>query len=262
MNKIHRILLSIIAVCVFCLVAWAHSSYTGRTLKSGSGGCGNCHASQTSTVTVAVSGPDTLASGTDGSYSVTISGGSGSSVCVDIATSAGTLKTADANLKLSSSELITNGVKKYASGSYTYNFKLAAPATQQTVTLYATGMSTKSTYNFAPNKTVVVTNISGIDKPSVGSPAFIALSQNYPNPFASGTNIGFTLTQRAAVRLAVYDVSGAERVVLLDEPREAGLHRFEWNGASLQTGMYLCRLTAVMASGEMRSETIKLLVTK
>ena len=262
MKKLHRLFLTSIALVFLCLVAWAHASYTGRTLKSGTGGCGNCHAAQTSTVNVVISGPDTLQAGVDGSYAVTISGGSGSSVCVDIATSAGTLKIVDANLKLSSSELITNGVKKYASGSYTYNFKLTAPATPQTVTLYATGMSTKSTYNFAPNKSVVVTNVTGVDEQRSGHPASLSLSQNYPNPFMGATNIGYTISEHGFVRMTLSDISGRELAVISEGEQEAGSHIVKWDGSALPAGMYFCRLTAVGANGTSVTETIKLLVTK
>ena len=50
-------------------------------------------------------------------------------VCVDIAASGGTLAPADANTKASQGELITNGVKRYSGGSYTYSFSLTAPTT-------------------------------------------------------------------------------------------------------------------------------------
>ena len=127
-------LLLMAAVIMFTVrEAAAHSSYTGRTKKSGTqAGCG-CHASVSPSVTVAISGPDTLQAGATGTYTVKISGGTGSSVCVDIATSAGTLKNADASTKLSGGELITNGVKKYSGASYTYTFTLTAPGSAQTV---------------------------------------------------------------------------------------------------------------------------------
>ncbi|MFZ1730762.1 MAG: choice-of-anchor V domain-containing protein [Bacteroidota bacterium] len=132
--------LTILTVSIIALsYAFAHANYTGRTMMSGTAGCGGCHASVNSTVQVSISGPDTLSVGKNGTYQVRISGGSGSSVCADIAASAGTLAPADANLKLSKGELITNGTKRYSGGSYTYSFVLTAPASAQTVTLYATG---------------------------------------------------------------------------------------------------------------------------
>jgi hypothetical protein len=262
MKRYHRFFLTGVALVVICYISWAHASYTGRTPKSGSAGCGGCHASQSSAVVVAISGPDTLAAGTDGSYAVKISGGNGTSVCVDIATSAGSLKTADGNLKLSSFELITNGVKKYSSGSYTYTFKLTAPGTAQTVTLYATGMSTQSTYNFAPNKSIVVTNITDIDAQSTARDKGFFLAQNYPNPFATHTTLGYTLGKPGFVRLAVYDVDGAERAVLQEGLQNAGEHQFSWDGSSLPAGIYLCRLSCASGIRDVNNETIKLVLSR
>ncbi len=261
MKKVHRLLLTVVALSVLCLIAWAHASYTGRTLKSGKGGCGTCHATQTANVTVAITGPDTLRVGADGSYSVKISGGTGNAVCVDIATSAGALKIADSNLKLSSSELITNGVKSYSGGSYTYNFKLTAPATAQTDTLFATGMSTKSTYNFAPNKPVVIVAATDVDRQSAAGNKHFSLSQNYPNPFSAATEIAYTLHEHASVRVAVYDISGRECAVIAEGEQAAGAHHTRWDASSYPAGMYFCTLRVTGSEGTF-AETIKMILSR
>jgi hypothetical protein len=269
MKHPHRWIFTGMTVFVFCFIAYAKPSYTGRTLKSGSAGCGSCHASQNSAVIVELTGPDSLTAGKDGVYFVKISGGGGSSVCVDIATSAGTLKTNDGNLKLSSSELITNGVKSYSGGSYTYSFKLTAPTTAQNVTLYATGMSTKSTYNFAPNKTVkIVSATTGIDAGTAVLLKSFALLQNYPNPFGSeisgnsSTSIGFTLKESASVRISVYDATGRNVSEVTNTRMEAGTYQLPWNAAALPGGVYFYRMTATTKSGISTSELRKMLFMK
>lgn len=70
----------------------------------------------------------------------------------------------------------------------------------------------------------------------------ISLS-NHPNPFAAGTTIRYHLPERAAVRLAVYDVLGREIAVLENGMREAGVHEVSFHAAELPSGTYLYRLS-------------------
>lgn len=79
------------------------------------------------------------------------------------------------------------------------------------------------------------------------APSVFALRQNVPNPFNPATAIGFSLAQKGRVRLVVYDVSGRLVRVLVDEVREAGSHRVQWNGTNdrgerMGSGIYVCRL--------------------
>lgn len=84
--------------------------------------------------------------------------------------------------------------------------------------------------------------------------AELALHQNYPNPFNPGTVLSFTLPERAAVTLDIYDVSGRlVRRLVEGEEMEAGLREFHWDGnndagRSVSSGIYYCRLTAGKAT--------------
>ena len=257
-------LLTMLSVTVIALgYAYAHSSYTGRTMKSGTQGCGNCHAKLSTAVQVSITGPETLAAGARGTYQVTISGGSGSSVCVDIAASAGTLTPADGNTKASNGELITNGVKRYSGGSYTYSFSLTAPSTPQSVTLYATGLSTMQAFNFAPNKIVTVTSgTTGLESSIPALPVEIELSPNFPNPFNPSTTITYTLPEKASVHLAVYDAAGRQLAVLWDGVRAQGGYFASWDASEFPSGTYYYRLSAMTADGRAASRTRKMLLEK
>ncbi len=263
MKKLTFILTVFVTSVLALAYAFAHANYTGRTAMSGSQGCGGCHASVNSAVQVSISGPDTLAAGAQGTFQVTIRGGSGSSVCVDIAASGGTLAPADGNTKASKGELITNGVKRYSSGSYTYSFFLTAPANPQTVTLYATGMSTMQTFNFAPNKAVVVTSgTTGMNAAVLSNPGTILLEQNFPNPFNPSTSISYALSQRCAVRLSVYDGAGNEVALLEEGMRESGTHLLRWNASGSPSGLYFCRLETRLPNGGTATQIRKMLLQK
>jgi hypothetical protein len=68
-----------------------------------------------------------------------------------------------------------------------------------------------------------------------------------PNPFSSSTTLVYTLPERGPVRLAVYDVSGREVLVLTEEVKRPGRHTTSWNGLgasgrALPSGVYFARL--------------------
>ncbi|MCZ6766112.1 MAG: T9SS type A sorting domain-containing protein [bacterium] len=89
-----------------------------------------------------------------------------------------------------------------------------------------------------------------------------SLWQNAPNPFNPETVIRFTLSERQAVQIIVYDVTGRRVRTLLTETRPAGLHDATWDarsdaGTKVASGVYFYRLRA----GKF-SETRKMLLLK
>ena len=75
-------------------------------------------------------------------------------------------------------------------------------------------------------------------------PKEFALSQNYPNPFNPTTSISFSIPQSSFVTLKVYDVIGNEIVSLVNEQKDAGNYKFNFDASKLSTGVYLYRLSA------------------
>ncbi len=65
---------------------------------------------------------------------------------------------------------------------------------------------------------------------------------SYPNPFNPVTIIQFSLPEAGNVKLRVYDILGREIIRLVDEFREAGVHRVEFNAVNLPSGMYFTRI--------------------
>jgi hypothetical protein len=75
------------------------------------------------------------------------------------------------------------------------------------------------------------------------------LSQNYPNPFNPVTTIEYSVPSRAHVRIEIYDVLGRKVRTLVNETKQAGSYRSEWNGVDdsgrpVSTGVYLYRYKA------------------
>ncbi len=80
-----------------------------------------------------------------------------------------------------------------------------------------------------------------------GAPQEFALSQNFPNPFNSSSEIHFSLPTGGRVTLGVYNLLGQKVAALIDESREAGRYSAVWKGVDdgghrLASGIYLYSL--------------------
>jgi hypothetical protein len=87
-----------------------------------------------------------------------------------------------------------------------------------------------------------------IEAPGAAPPR-LHLEPARPSPFGRRTALTYTLPQAGRVRLAVYDVQGRERAVLVDAAEAAGRHVVRWDGrdargAALASGVYVVRLGA------------------
>ncbi|MGD9140689.1 MAG: FG-GAP-like repeat-containing protein [bacterium] len=81
------------------------------------------------------------------------------------------------------------------------------------------------------------------------SPLRIRLSEARPNPSAGGSALWFSISGRAAVSAAVYDVRGRLVASVLDGVFPAGSHSFTWDGKDIDgndvtQGVYFCRFSA------------------
>jgi len=70
------------------------------------------------------------------------------------------------------------------------------------------------------------------------------LSQNYPNPFSSETNIRYFLEENYFVTLKVIDITGRIVAELVSEYKESGNHNITFDASDLQTGVYYFQLRA------------------
>lgn len=89
------------------------------------------------------------------------------------------------------------------------------------------------------NITPSITGISAND-PS----EHISLSQNFPNPCNEYTTIRYNLPQKMHIAIKVYDLTGREVAVLLNETSEAGIGQVEFDARGLKSGIYYYTLKA------------------
>ena len=71
-----------------------------------------------------------------------------------------------------------------------------------------------------------------------------SLNQNYPNPFNSMTRIEYHLTYPANVKLKIYDVLGEEILTLVNDYKQAGDHKINFDASELSSGIYFYKLQA------------------
>jgi len=67
------------------------------------------------------------------------------------------------------------------------------------------------------------------------------LHQNYPNPFNSTTKIKYQIPEKSFVTLKVYDVLGNEISTLVNEEKQKGSYKVEFDAANLPSGIYFYR---------------------
>lgn len=82
----------------------------------------------------------------------------------------------------------------------------------------------------------------GVENISAEVPAGFSIKQNYPNPFNPTTNIEFNVPKSSDIRIKVYDLQGREVQTLVNERLNAGGYKVNFNGSSLNSGVYFYSL--------------------
>lgn len=114
--------------------------------------------------------------------------------------------------------------------------------------VYISGEATGSVsgYDFV---TVKYSQPIGIQNISTEVPEKFSLGQNYPNPFNPVTNIEFSIPAVGQMpafdtHLIVYDITGKEIAVLVNQNLPAGRYKVDFDASHLASGTYFYRLTA------------------
>ncbi len=91
---------------------------------------------------------------------------------------------------------------------------------------------------------VFKSTVIGIKNLSNEIPAAFSLEQNYPNPFNPTTKIRFDIAKTSNVTLKVYNISGQEVAIILDNENVThGTKEIEFNGTNLASGVYFYTLS-------------------
>lgn len=80
-------------------------------------------------------------------------------------------------------------------------------------------------------------------------PTEFQLLQNYPNPFNPSTAIEFAVPLKSRVIIKIYNSLGQEIAELLNENKEPGIHKINWNAEEITSGVYFYRIEATPDDG-------------
>lgn len=105
-----------------------------------------------------------------------------------------------------------------------------------------------------------------VDRFLVANPEKLELLPNSPNPFRDYTDIRYSLPVGAHVSIRIYDLLGKEIRELVNEYHEAANYTQRWygeneNGVSVPSGVYLCRMDALV-EGEPRVLLRKMMLVR
>lgn len=89
-----------------------------------------------------------------------------------------------------------------------------------------------------------LTEMVGVENISEKIPSNYSLAQNYPNPFNPLTTIKFDVLKMSNIRIVVYDIQGREVQVLVNEKLRAGNYKTNFDGSTLNSGVYFYKLTS------------------
>ncbi len=82
----------------------------------------------------------------------------------------------------------------------------------------------------------------GIEPISTEIPQKFELFQNYPNPFNPMTRLKFQMPKSGFTKLVVFDVTGKEISILVNENLKPGIYEIDWNAENIPSGVYFYSL--------------------
>ena len=113
---------------------------------------------------------------------------------------------------------------------------------------------------------VINDNSTAVEQSNGDIPNTFTLFANYPNPFNPSTNISYSLSTSANIRLNIYNITGKKIRTLINQHQSAGTFKVNWNGCndnnvSVASGIYLYRME-VNTGQEIVSQSRRMLLLK
>jgi len=75
-------------------------------------------------------------------------------------------------------------------------------------------------------------------------PVTFQLEQNFPNPFNPSTIINYSVPQTTPVRIKIFDITGSEVAVLVDEVKNPGNYQIIFDAYNIASGVYFYQMRA------------------
>lgn len=91
-------------------------------------------------------------------------------------------------------------------------------------------------------------------------PTEFNLSQNYPNPFNPVTTINYSIPYASNVKIIIYNILGQRVTELVNEMKQVGNYRVQFNGSHLSSGVYFYSINAKSVDGKNDYKAVKKLL--
>ena len=88
-------------------------------------------------------------------------------------------------------------------------------------------------------------------------PSTTSLVENYPNPFSNSTTLRYSLLERSAVTIVVYDMLGRTVAKPVDGTVDRGEHIVNFNASRLPAGSYIARLQLFGEVEQVRMQVVR-----
>jgi hypothetical protein len=109
--------------------------------------------------------------------------------------------------------------------------------------IYASGM-TNSQQTGGDIVLIKYSQLTNVIESNTNIPEKYELYQNFPNPFNSQTEIKFDLIKNGNYKMELYDMLGKRIDVILNEYKNAGSYKINYNAFKLSSGMYFYKLSS------------------
>ncbi len=160
-------------------------------------------------------------------------------------------------------------IRQYNNGT---NINLTAPSTvngnnfqkwQRNSSDYSNNQSISFTIDADYTLTAIYQTPTSVDRINGNLVTEYLLHQNYPNPFNPTTTINYSVPKSSFVTIKVYDVLGREAAALVNEEKQAGNYKIDFDASKLASGVYFYRIQAGASTGSSTFvETKKLVLMK
>lgn len=204
------------------------------------------------TVSVWISGPDSMQIGQTAIYSLFLSGMPKVKGGYNAAVRFGSLAPVDSFSRIIDLELTHTSPKSYDSqDTLRWKFKYKATNTTCSDTIYSIAMSVngdeiptdEDKWNLGNNFVVNVFSQAKVENETDLATKGLELKQNYENPFNPSTKIQYQVSVNSFVTLKVYDILGSEVAALVNEYKPAGGYEVEFSvNNGFASGIYYYRL--------------------
>lgn len=244
----------LLALAFISFISYANIDYlhgiVGMTLRDGGIGC-ICHNfSPDNSVTVWIEGPDSVIRNSTQQYRILMTGGPAIAGGFNIASFSGMVDPEDTLTQLLFGELTHTFPNQFINDTVSWNFLYTAPDSIIIDTIYSVGNSVNydsipsafDKWNFGENFAIHI-----IDNPvnvaeEISTLKNYNLIQNYPNPFNPTTTITYEIESEGLITLTLYNTSGEEIAILVNETKQPGYYSINFDGSSLSSGIYFYQL--------------------